>query len=154
MQIRENGRHADGACRGEGGAMKNIRVVLIAGLFGLIAGGSSLGGWAAQTIHQLPPLVPLPPDYGGMTGVGRNRNPNAPPEPDPLRGKMEAQQARSRSNERQKRIKADSDRLLALATQLKEQANQPDKKMLSVEGVKKAEEIERLAHSVKDKMKG
>ena len=70
---------------------------------------------------------------------------------DPMRPRLEEQQARTRNSERQKRLMADTNKLLALATDLKQQMDKANK---DVDVVKKAEEIEKLAKSVKDKMKG
>jgi len=67
---------------------------------------------------------------------------------------MAEQQAHSRNIDRQKKLKTDTDRLLALATDLKEQVDKTDKNVLSIEVIKKAEEIEKLARSVKERMKG
>jgi hypothetical protein len=64
------------------------------------------------------------------------------------------QQESIRSSERQKRLVADTDKLLALATDLKQQVDKTNKNILSVDVIKKAEEIEKLAHSVKERMKG
>jgi hypothetical protein len=52
-------------------------------------------------------------------------------------------------SERQKKLQADTDKLLALATDLKKQVDKTNKDILSVDVVKKAEEIEKLAHSMK-----
>ena len=51
-------------------------------------------------------------------------------------------------------LKRDADKLLTLAKELKESVDKTNESMLSVDVVKKAEEIEKLAHSVKGKMKG
>jgi len=64
------------------------------------------------------------------------------------------QQEEARSTERQKRLVADTDKLLALATDLKQQVDKTNKNILSVDVIKKADEIEKLAHSVKERMKG
>lgn len=64
------------------------------------------------------------------------------------------QQESIRSSERQKRLVADTDKLLALATDLKQQVDKTNKNILSVDVIKKADEIEKLAHSVKERMKG
>jgi len=56
--------------------------------------------------------------------------------------------------ERQKQLAADTDRLVSLTTALKEQVNESDKNILSLDMIKKADEIEKLAHSVKERMKG
>ena len=72
---------------------------------------------------------------------------------DPLGPRLEEQQARTRNNERQKRLVADTNKLLALATDLKQQLDKTNTDVLSVDVVKKAEEIEKLARSVKSQMK-
>jgi hypothetical protein len=64
------------------------------------------------------------------------------------------EQEKMRISERQKRLVEDTDKLLALTTALKEQVNESDKNILSLGMVKKAEEIEKLAHSVKERIKG
>lgn len=58
------------------------------------------------------------------------------------------------NEQRQLDIKKDTDKLLELATELKQYVDKTDEHMLSVSVVKKAEEIEKLAHTVKEKMKG
>ena len=64
------------------------------------------------------------------------------------------QQEKLRNNDRQKRLVADTDKLLVLATDLKAQVDKSNKDTLSVGVIKKAEEIEKLARSVKERMKG
>jgi hypothetical protein len=61
--------------------------------------------------------------------------------------------AKQENLKRQQDLKKDTDKLLDLATQLKQYVDKTNENMLSVEVIKKAEEIEKLAHSVKDKMK-
>ena len=56
--------------------------------------------------------------------------------------------------ERQKQLVADTDKLLALTTALREQVNESNKNILSLDMIKKADEIEKLAHSVKERIKG
>lgn len=68
--------------------------------------------------------------------------------------KMEEQQAQARNSDRQRRLQMDTEKLLALATELKQQVDKTDKNTLSLEVIKKADEIEKLAKSVKDRMKG
>lgn len=67
---------------------------------------------------------------------------------------MQEQQARSRNSERQRRLVEDTDKLLALATQLKQDVSKTNKDVMSVDVIKKADEIEKLAHNVKERMKG
>ena len=60
-----------------------------------------------------------------------------------------------RANEaRQADLKRDTEKLLKLATELKESVDKTTESTLSLSVIKKAEEIEKLARSVKDKMKG
>jgi hypothetical protein len=76
----------------------------------------------------------------------------------PAEIEWEAQQkkaAEKAANEkRQQDLKKDTDKLLQLATELKQYVDKTDEHTLSVDVIKKAEEIEKLAHSVKEKMKG
>jgi hypothetical protein len=55
--------------------------------------------------------------------------------------------------ERRKQIADDSGRLLKLATDLKAEVDKTTKDQLSLTVIRKADEIEKLAHSVKEKMK-
>jgi hypothetical protein len=57
------------------------------------------------------------------------------------------------NQKRQAEIQQDTEKLLELATELKEYVGKTDENVLSLNVVKKAEEIEKLAHSVKEKMK-
>jgi hypothetical protein len=55
--------------------------------------------------------------------------------------------------ERKKQIADDSAKLLKLATDLKAEVDKTNKDTLSLNVIRKADEIERLAHNVKEKMK-
>jgi hypothetical protein len=70
------------------------------------------------------------------------------------RAKLEREMEKKRNQQRHADLKRDTDQLLKLATQLKEYVDKSNENVLSLDVVKKAEEIEKLAHSVKDKMKG
>ncbi len=63
-------------------------------------------------------------------------------------------QARLRNMDRQRKLIADTEKLLALANELKSDVDKSSKNTLSLDVIKKADEIEKLARSVKDKMKG
>jgi hypothetical protein len=67
---------------------------------------------------------------------------------------IEEQQARMRNADRQKQLVDDTQRLLALANELKADVDKSTKDTLSLDVIRKADEIEKLAHNVKDKMKG
>ena len=66
---------------------------------------------------------------------------------------MERRQALLRNEDRQKRLVQDTDKLLALATELKSAVDKTNKETLSIDVIKKADEIAKLAKSVRDKMK-
>ena len=62
--------------------------------------------------------------------------------------------ARKINLQRQEELKKDTEKLLELATELKQSVDKTDENTLSLEVIKKADQIEKLAKSVKDKMKG
>ena len=76
------------------------------------------------------------------------------PEKNPSEEKMEHQREKALNKQRQTDLQKDTDRLLELATQLKQYVDKSNEHTLSLDVVKKADEIEKLAKSVKDKMKG
>ena len=61
---------------------------------------------------------------------------------------------KGRQQQRYKDMKRDAEKLLELATELKQQVDRSDENTLSLDVVKKAEQIEKLAHSVKNRMRG
>jgi hypothetical protein len=67
---------------------------------------------------------------------------------------MQASQERLRSTARQKQLEADSDKLVAMANELKVAVDKSNKDTLSLDVIRKADAIEKLAHAVKEKMKG
>ena len=77
----------------------------------------------------------------------------SPPEEEG-RAKLEMEMAKKANQERHADLKRDTDQLLKLATELKEYVDKSNENVLSLNVLKKAEQIEKLAHSVKDKMKG
>jgi hypothetical protein len=58
------------------------------------------------------------------------------------------------AKERVASLKRDTDKLLKLSVELKAYVDKSDENVLSLDVVRKAEEIEKLAKSVRDKMKG
>lgn len=61
---------------------------------------------------------------------------------------------KKQNEHRQQDIKQDTDKLLELATELKQYVDKSNENIISLDVIKKAEQIEKLAKSVKDKMKG
>ena len=118
-----------------------IGVVLTTACSVRVSGGQMFPQTPTSRQGQQMPGMPLP---------GRGN----PAEPDPMDPHRAEQQEKLRNNDRQKRLVADTDKLLALATDLKAQVDKSTKDTLSVDVIKKAEEIEKLARSVKERMKG
>ena len=67
---------------------------------------------------------------------------------------MKKEMEKKANEERQAELKRDTDRLLKLSTELKAYVDKSNENILSVDVIKKADEIEKLAHSVKTKMRG
>jgi hypothetical protein len=84
------------------------------------------------------------------------QTPNAPiQEPGiTLSPQIEQEQAKLRNTDRQRKLIADTQKLLSLATELKTDVDKSTRDTMSLDVIKKADEIEKLAHSVKEKMKG
>ena len=84
--------------------------------------------------------------------------PNVPPQGDTTNPDIPSAQKKDmekKANEqRHADLKRDTDKLLQLSTELKQYVDKSNENILSVDVVRKAEEIEKLAHSVKVKMKG
>jgi len=68
--------------------------------------------------------------------------------------RMQHEHERAVNKERQQNLKRDTDKLLQLATELKQSVDKSNENTLSLDVIKKAEEIEKLAKSVREKMKG
>ena len=66
---------------------------------------------------------------------------------------MEMRQARARNDERQRQLVSDTQKLVTLANELQNEVNRSTKDMLSLDVVRKADEIDKLARNVRDKMK-
>jgi signal transduction histidine kinase len=77
-----------------------------------------------------------------------------PSEPnDPMQRQRLEKMEKARNADRQKHLVQDTNKLLALAKDLKEEVDKSNQDTLSVDVVKKAGEIEKLAKSVKDRMR-
>jgi hypothetical protein len=105
--------------------------------------------FAVAHAQQVPaPQRPLPASPG-QAPASSDENDN-----DPMTHRAMAQQVERRNTQRQQDIVNDTARLFELAQQLKAEVEKSRKDQLSVSVVKKAEEIEKLAKAVKEKMKG
>ena len=102
-------------------------------------------------LNMVRPPVPLlaePSSQGVPPGIQQ------PAPEDEARARLEKDMAKKANQERQADLRRDADKLFKLATELKQFVDKTNENVLSLEVLKKAEEIEKLAHSVKSKMKG
>jgi hypothetical protein len=77
-----------------------------------------------------------------------------PTDIDESQRRMSHDMAKKANLERQAQIKNDTEKLLKLSQELKDYVDKSNENMLSLSVLKKAEEIEKLARSVKYRMKG
>lgn len=89
--------------------------------------------------HQIP--------QQSQQGVG-------PEDADEARARVLHDMEKKAAKDRVAALKTDTDKLLKLSIELKEYVDKSDENVLSLNVIKKAEEIEKLAKSVRDKMKG
>ena len=140
--------------------MKRFSISIAALGMSLLCCGGALaqrGGSSGGTVS-----LPAPSGAGTIPAIDSNRG-GFPPYgsrdvgsmgmPDSLARRSLELQEKTRNSERQKKIESDTEKLVQTVNSLKEQVdNNPS---LSPDDVgKKAEEIEKLARSVKDRMKG
>lgn len=83
------------------------------------------------------------------------RGPELPQETQKSEGqlRLERDQAKARNKQRFEDLKKDTDRLLVLSTELKQYVDRADENVLSVDVIKKAEQIEKLAKNVRERMR-
>lgn len=103
-----------------------------------------------QMSRSMPPApLPVPQTVdASQARPGEKR----PPTPDEIR--LEKARKKELGKLRYQELRRDSEQLVLLANQLKRYVDTAGENTLSLDVVKKAEEIEKLARSVKTKMKG
>jgi len=109
-------------------------------LFVFLAALTSAAPFIGQ-VDQFPPSGQEP-----QLGQPRERK-------DPDQEKRERDMEKARNKERQQSLQKDTAQLLQLATELKQYVDKTNENTLSLDVIKKAEEIEKLAHKVREKMR-
>ncbi len=104
---------------------------------------------SAQNIPQNPTINPSKP----IILPEANRPPDANAQMEMHEQAAKQQDFAAANAERRKQIADDSARLLKMATDLKAEVDKTTKDTLSLGVIRKADDIEHLAHSVKEKMK-
>lgn len=123
----------------------------------LLTGGMSLSGMAAAQRNN--PRTP-PPTNQPITPPNTTQPGILPPLDSPgmssdggMRARMDAERVKSANDDRRKRLASDVDKLVSLTNQLKADVDKTSKDELSLDVIRKAQEIEKLAHDVQNKMK-
>jgi hypothetical protein len=106
----------------------------------------------AQSTSQTP-LTNPPPRPTGILLPAANRPPDANDQMEMREQQAKKQNFAAANAERKKQIADDTAKLLKLASDLKDEVDKTSKDTLSLNIIRKADEIERLAHNVKEKMK-
>jgi len=100
--------------------------------------------------NQVSSQQPQPPP-----GTGPRIGEPPPDESGPaVPSRIQKDMEKKANEERQTGLKRDTEKLLKLSTELKEYVDKSNENILSVDVIKKADEIEKLAHSVKTRMRG
>jgi hypothetical protein len=106
-----------------------------------------LWSWCVHTEAQ---VLPPPPQLGNPADASGHRPGDEPGE---MQREMMAKLVIKRNEARQQQIVKDTSRLLALATELKSEVDKTNKDVLSIDVIRKADEIEKLSKSIKEHMK-
>ena len=88
-----------------------------------------------------------------MAGPAPTVMPQVETRQDPAQKEMQDRMTREANKKRQQDIRDDTDKLFQLATELKAAVDKSNENLLSLEVVRKADEVEKLAKKVKEKMK-
>ena len=97
----------------------------------------------AQTGSSHPPLPTPKTDSPLPMGDG-----------DEATARIASDMAKKAAKDRVAALKHDTDRLLKLSVELKQSVDKSDENVLSLDVIKKAEEIEKLARDIKNRSKG
>lgn len=104
------------------------------------------GAFAAIPAHAQEVPMPEPPQQ-------QHGTPDFGPPLDKTQKDMLRKMAQERNVDRQKDIVADTDKLLALAKKLQDEVKKSNKDQLSLSVVDTADQIEKLAKTVKERMR-
>lgn len=106
----------------------------------------------ALLVPQLHPQT-RPESHPLLQRVGAEHETVVSADADELHVRMQQQLISRAIAERQVQLRQDTEKLLALATELKQHVDKTGSNILSLDVIKKAQEIEKLAKSVKEKMR-
>jgi hypothetical protein len=122
----------------------NVQSKAIALTLLLFVGPGGGAAWAKSAV----------PDDNPVIVAQSRRHPPPPQEEDESMIKIRKEQEKKMNEQRFADLKRDTDKLLKLSTELKEFVDKANKETLSLDVIRKADEIEKLAKSVREKMRG
>ncbi|HEV2274521.1 MAG TPA: hypothetical protein VGR96_10165 [Acidobacteriaceae bacterium] len=123
-------------------------------LAALAAALFALAAWLLPAVPALPQRQPQPVQPLQPPGFPAPILPGGPDEQhDRAMEQMQKRLATLRNRERQKEIVQDTDKLLALAAELKNSVAKGSRERASADDIKRMDEIAKLAKNVRDRMK-
>lgn len=99
-------------------------------------------------------FLSIPQRAEAQLPVDQEHGVNPPTDTDDARSRIIHDMEKRAAKERVAALRNDTDKLLKLSEELKAYVDKSNENILSLNVIKKADEIEKLAKSVKDKMKG
>jgi hypothetical protein len=126
--------------------MKYFHRIVIVGVVLMTA-----ASYTSKAQQSSPPIKGMPSSSNPMPNSRSGLNEDSIN--DASTARMQEQRMHAAQDDRHKRMAQDADKLLALATELKADVDKATKNETSVTAFQKANEIEKLAHDVKERLR-
>jgi hypothetical protein len=120
-------------------------------VFVVIALNVARFSWAQDVHVPIPPAVPQAQDL--HIPIPPPAVPRQGDLPVPQGDDIQKQQAVAANSQSQVEIRRDTDKMLQLTAELRDYLQKAHQGVMPIDAIKKAEQIEKLAHNVKSKMK-
>jgi len=110
---------------------------------------------AAREMKEPGPQQSAPPSKPSSSQVDPSTALGIPSDsaPDPYKDKMDSSRSKALSDDRHRKLQDDSAKLLQMATDLKAEVDHTPKDQLSLIVIRKATDIEKLAHDIREREK-
>ena len=137
-----------------GESSRVLRVAVLCVVAFVVGAGLGGGPGVVKAQKNMDPTLPKNQDPTTPPSVLPSEDPGMSPLPDsPIRARMSEERVKALNDDRHKRLEDDAGKLHALSTELKTEVDKANKDELSLEVMRKAAEIEKLAHDVQSRMK-
>jgi hypothetical protein len=110
-----------------------------------------IASWAQQTDRPNPTVANLDPIAAQKIAAEHEARSNVSPVN--MQARFEQQQIANMVSERHAQLQRDTEKLVALTAELKQNVDKAGRNILSMDVIKTAQEIQKLAKSVQEKMK-